>query len=71
MVGIINTYKIYPFPMTGSSRPEKKNVCLCNDLRENTIKIDEGKYIDLNCFNYLPDDTLAVYLVGLGGSWSV
>lgn len=72
-IGIIPTEKIYPFPMSGSVlREPKENNCLTQDPEDksNVIQVSNVKYLYKNCMERNPD-AWAVYLVGLGGSWSL
>lgn len=72
LVGLVKYDHIYPFPMSGSEeRPAKKNVCLVDEAEEGAVQVGENKYLVANCFSKLPKETLAIYLVGLGGSWSL
>lgn len=72
-VGLIETERIYPFPMSGSVlRENKPNICLSNtNVNDGSqIQVAPNRFLDKNCMSKLPPNTLAVYLVGLGGSWS-
>lgn len=72
LVGLIKYDSIYPFPMSGSElRPAKKNVCLVDVPEKGAVQVGTNKYLVENCFSKLPKETLAIYLVGLGGSWSL
>jgi hypothetical protein len=72
-IGEIKTERIYPFPMSGSPyREDEPNICLSNVNKDDgsQLQVSGDKYLDINCFDKLSPDTLAVYLVGLGGTWS-
>lgn len=73
-VGLIDTNKIYPFPMSGSEMREYvPNHCLSTSNQKNAtqIQVTKDKYLDLDCMETMPPGTLAVCLVGLGGTWSL
>jgi hypothetical protein len=48
------------------------NSCLSNvNNNDGTqIQVASDKFLSLDCIESLGDDIIAVYLVGLGGSWS-
>lgn len=71
-VGIFPMEKIYPFPMSGSTREPMENTCLTNTptTTEDTVQVGNNRFLYKNCIERNPD-ALAVYLVGLGGTWSL
>lgn len=70
-VGLFSHDQIYPFPLSGSELRERiENNCLSRTPIEDGIKFSEGQYLHKNCLDIIPPNALAVYLVGLGGSWS-
>ena len=70
-VGLFNDTQIYPFPMSGSVlREHIDNYCLDRQNTGDSVLFSQGQYLLKNCLDIIPENALAVYLVGLGGSWS-
>jgi len=71
-VVLIDTEKIYPYPMTGSERGHIDNPCITTDVDgvEDKIQIDSNRYFLKKCSTLVPESAVAAYMVGLGGSWS-
>lgn len=70
-VGLFDDTQIYPFPFSGSIREAKKNICLTKNQTSDTVQFNNNQHLLKNCLDIIPNEALAVYLVGLGGSWSI
>jgi hypothetical protein len=75
-VFLFKTEEIYPFPMTGSAlRPAEPNPFLLRTASENSIETTPGMWLQKGALQLLqaqnrPIKPLALYHVGLGGTWS-
>lgn len=76
-VKMLKTEQIYPFPMTGSTRPAEPNPYLLRDALPNdgSIQVSPTMWLQKNALEDLrtkgrPIQPLALYHVGLGGTWS-
>jgi hypothetical protein len=75
-VFLFKTEEIYPFPMSGSVlRPPEPNPFLLRAASENSIETTPGMWLQKGALQALqaqnrPVKPLALYHVGLGGTWS-
>jgi hypothetical protein len=75
-VFLFKTEEIYPFPMSGSiQRPAEANPFLLRAASENSIETSPGMWLQKGALQLLqaqnrPVKPLALYHVGLGGTWS-
>ena len=75
-VFLFKTEEIYPFPMSGSVlRPAEANPFLLRAASENSIETTPGMWLQKGALQLLqaqnrPVKPLALYHVGLGGTWS-
>ena len=79
-VVVLETEQIYPFPMTGSERrPAEVNPFVMRQPSENSIEVRPGMYLQKDALPTLQASReqagrvkpLALYQVGLGGTWAV
>ena len=76
-VFLFETGQIYPFPMSGSAlRPAEPNPFLLRAPSENSIQVKDGMWLQKGALQLLraqgrPVMPLALYHVGLGGTWSL
>jgi hypothetical protein len=74
-VALLKTEEIYPFPMTGSVlRPAEPNPFLLREPSDNSIETLPGVWLQKDALQILqaqnrPVMPLAIYHVGLGGTW--
>jgi mannosyltransferase OCH1-like enzyme len=77
---LLETEQIYPFPMSGSvQRPVEPNPFVMRAPSENSIEVKPGMYLQKDALATLQATReqagrikpLALYQVGLGGTWSV
>jgi hypothetical protein len=75
-VFLFKSEEIYPFPMSGSvQRPPEPNPFLLREVSENSIETTPGMWLQKGALQLLqsqgrPIKPLALYHVGLGGTWS-
>lgn len=75
-VFLFKTEEIYPFPMSGSAlRPAEPNPFLLREAGENSIQVSPTMWLQRGALEALqaqgrPVKPLALYHVGLGGTWS-
>jgi hypothetical protein len=76
-VKMLKTEEIYPFPMSGSTRPAEPNPYLLRAPLPNdaSIQVNSTMWLQKNALEDLrtkgrPIQPLALYHVGLGGTWS-
>jgi hypothetical protein len=75
-VFMLETEEIYPFPMSGSTlRPAQPNPFLLRAATEDSIQVNPTMWLEKNALQKLqaqnrPIRPLALYHVGLGGTWS-
>ena len=76
-VKMLKTEEIYPFPMSGSTRPAEPNPYLLRSPLPNdaSIQVSPTMWLQKNALEDLrtkgrPVQPLALYHVGLGGTWS-
>lgn len=76
-VKMLKTEEIYPFPMSGSTRPAEPNPYLLQSPLPNdaSIQVSPTMWLQKNALEDLrtkgrPIQPLALYHVGLGGTWS-
>lgn len=79
-VVLLETEQIYPFPMSGSDkRPAEANPFVMRQPSENSIEVRPGMHLQKDALATLQASReqagrikpLALYQVGLGGTWSV
>ena len=79
-VVLLEMEEIYPFPMSGSEqRPAEVNPFVMRQPSENSIEVRPGMYLQKDALPTLQASRvqagrtkpLALYQVGLGGTWSV
>jgi hypothetical protein len=79
-VVLLETEQIYPFPMSGSEkRKAEQNPYVMRTSTPNSIQVKEGMWLQKDALKLLQENRerngrikpLALYQVGLGGTWSI